>query len=225
MGTRDRRAINGVRRAPAPSGDPATRRRGLFVVLEGIDGSGKSVQAARLSDWLEKEGIRVIRTFEPTVGTWGRKYRDWANGRREASREEVLAFFLNDRAEHVEGVIRPGLEQGAVVVCDRYNASTLAYQAAHGVERETLHAQIEARGFPDPDLTLWLRVPLSVALERKPKEGRERYEQLEFLERVEVEYARMGLTEVDGGGSCRTVAARVRAVVQPLLEERGLLSR
>jgi dTMP kinase len=183
------------------------------------------LQAHRLSQWLEGLGLDVVDTREPTDGPWGRRYRTWACGDADASPDEVLAFFLNDRAEHVEGVIRPALDRGGVVVCDRYNPSTRAYQAAHGVDRETLRARIEARAFPEPDLVLWIRVPVSLALERLGEDATERYERREFLERVDEEYARLGILEVDGRGTPEEVGDRLREIVRPLLEERGLLKR
>ena len=116
MGTGKRRAINGVRRAPAPSGKPA---RGHFIVLEGIDGAGKSEQAVRLTSWLEASDWPVISTREPTDGPWGRRYRAWARGETEAEPAEVLRFFTEDRREHVAARIRPALDAGQIVVCDR----------------------------------------------------------------------------------------------------------
>jgi dTMP kinase len=228
MGTGDRRAVNGVRRAPPPSGDPsgkgsAAQRRCLFLVLEGIDGSGKTEQAKLLANWLEGRGLDVVRTREPTDGPWGRKYRSWAGRKSEARAEEILEVFLEDRAEHVAGVILPALEKGRVIVCDRYNPSTLAYQAVHGVPREVLAAEVEARGFPEPDLVIWLRVPLETAVDRLGDRVKERYEDPEVLDRVDAEYARLGLQPISGTGTLEEVAARVRALVAPLLEERGLL--
>ena len=240
MGTGERRAVNGVRRAPAPSGDtplqaaprgtkegtpggPHAQRRGVFLVVEGIDGSGKSDQARFLADWLEERGLEAVRTREPTDGSWGRRFRSWASGGSEATPEEVLEFFLEDRAEHVEQVIRPALEAGKVVVCDRYTPSTLAYQAAHGVDRGTLAARIRERAFPEPDLVIWLRVPVAAALARKGEQATERYEKRRFLERADAEYARLELREVCGTGKREEVAVRIREHVVPLLEKRGFL--
>jgi dTMP kinase len=198
-------------------------RRGLFLVFEGIDGSGKSQQAKLLARWLEERGLEVVRTREPTKGSWGRKYREWANRKREAGAEEVLEMFLEDRAEHVAEVILPALERGQVIVCDRYNDSTLAYQAVHGVPREKLNADVSARNFPEPDLVIWLRVSLDTAVARLGDRLRERYESPEILERVDAEYEQLGLHPISGTGTLAEVAARVRDYVTPLLEERGFL--
>ncbi len=174
--------------------------RGLFIVFEGIDGSGKTEQARRLAAWLRERGRRTVETSEPTDGEWGRRYRAWARGESEASADEVLTFFVEDRREHVAKLIRPALAEGAVVVCDRYVASTLAYQAAQGLDREMLGARMAEGGFPEPDLVLWLRLPVSQALERLGGDAIERFERRDFLERVDREYQVLGLLEVPAGG-------------------------
>ena len=185
-----------------------------FVVLEGIDGSGKTEQARRLAECLRARGRTVVETREPTDGPWGRRYREWARGETQASADEVLEFFVEDRREHVAEVIRPALERGDDVICDRYVASTLAYQAAHGVAREALAAAIGAEGFPVPDLTLWLRLPVDAALGRIGSRSAERYEKRAFLESVDAEYRQLetelGLVEVDATGAPDEVALRVR---------------
>jgi dTMP kinase len=210
-------------KAEAPEG-PDAQRRGIFLVLEGIDGSGKSVQAELLADWLEQRGLDVVRTREPTDGSWGQRFRAWADERSEASPEEVLELFLEDRAEHVAQVIRPSLEAGKVIVCDRYSPSTLAYQAAQGVDRATLEARIRACAFPEPDLVVWLRVPVAAALARKKgAQATDRFEKQQFLERVDAEYARLELRGVEGAGEREEVAGRIREHVVPLLEKQGFL--
>lgn len=191
---------------------------GLFIVLEGIDGSGKTEQSARLAAWLRARGRSVVETREPTDGEWGRRYRAWARGESEASAHEVLHFFIEDRKQHVAELIGPTLARGRDVVCDRYVASTLAYQAAHGVSREALDAEMAACGFPEPDLVLWLRLPVARALERIGGRASERYERTGFLERVDAEYATMRLVEIDADATPDEVERRLREAVAPLLE-------
>ena len=196
----------------------AERGSGLFVVLEGIDGSGKSTQSERLAAWLRERGERVVVTGEPTDGEWGQRYRRWARGELEAKPDEVLHYFVRDRHEHVQRRIAPARAEGAVILCDRYVASTRAYQAAHGVDRERLAARLEAERFPEPDLVLWLRLPVATALGRLGTRAMERYEDPDFLERVDAEYARLGLSEVDASRSPDEVEAALRARIEPLLE-------
>ncbi len=192
-------------------------RPGLFVVLEGIDGSGKSTQARRIADWLAARAERVVLTREPTDGEWGRRYRRWARGELHALPDEVLDYFVRDRHEHVREKIAPALAEGAVVVCDRYVASTRAYQAAHGVDRERLAARLDAERFPEPDLVLWLRLQVASELDRLGSNATERFEDPGFLERVDAEYARLGLLEVDAALPADRVEADLRARIEPLL--------
>ena len=191
--------------------------RGLFIVLEGIDGSGKTEQSRRLAEWLRERGRRTVETREPTDGEWGRRYRAWARGETGASPDEVLRFFVEDRREHVAQLIRPALAGGAVVVCDRYVASTLAYQAAQGLDRELLRERLAETGFPEPDLVLWLRLPVAQALERLGAAATERFEQRDFLERVDREYQALGLLEVPASGTVEEVAAELQARVTSVL--------
>ncbi|MGI8459801.1 MAG: dTMP kinase [Propionibacteriaceae bacterium] len=135
---------------------------GLFVVFEGGDGVGKSTQVGRLVDWLVAEGYAVVRTFEPGDSAAGQQIRhlllDPATGDL-APRAEAL-LYAADKAHHVQTVIRPALARGAVVVCDRYVDSMLAYQ---GAGRVLVHDEVEriARWATEelrPDLTVLLDV-------------------------------------------------------------------
>jgi len=192
-------------------------RRGRFIVLEGIDGSGKSEQARRLVEWLARERHSVVSTREPTDGEWGRTYRAWARGEFEASADEVLRWFVADRREHVAQVIRPALARGDVVVCDRYRDSTRAYQAAQGIDRARLSELFAADEFPEPDLVLWLRVPVATALARMGAAAEERFERADFLFRVDAEYERLGLVPVDASGTPDEVERALRARVERVL--------
>lgn len=190
--------------------------RGRFIVLEGIDGSGKTEQTRGLAEWLRGRGHRVMATREPTDGPFGRRYRAWARGEIEATPDEVLAFFLEDRREHLKTVVRPALERGELVVCDRYVASTLAYQAAQGIDRARLAALFATPEFPTPDLVLWLRLPIALALARLGDTATERFERADFLARVDAEYAQLGLEPLDASGPVDEVAAAIRARVADL---------
>ena len=216
MGTGERRAVNGVRRAPTPSGDPV---RGRFIVLEGIDGAGKTEQRGRLVAWLRTRDREVVETREPTDGEWGTRVRDFLAGRLEATPDEVLGFFAADRREHVDTLVLPALQRGAIVVSDRYVYSSLAYQAAHGADRASLRARLEVDALPVPDLALWLRLPVGVALARLAEGETDRFESAEFLERVDAEYAALGLSPIDATPPPDIVGAAIRERVKHLLAE------
>ena len=127
---------------------------GFFLVLEGIDGTGKSTQCDLVAAALQQLGHDVVRTKEPTNGKWGTILRQSATNGRLALEEE-LRLFMDDRREHVANLIEPALREGKIVICDRYYFSTAAYQGARGADlREVLHAN-EAFA-PEPDLLVIL---------------------------------------------------------------------
>jgi dTMP kinase len=191
--------------------------RGKFLVLEGIDGSGKTEQTRRLARWLGSIGHHVVSTREPTAGPFGRRYRAWARGEFEATADEVLGFFLEDRREHLKQVVLPALERGETVVCDRYKDSTLAYQAAQGLDRARLRALFDTDEFPKPELVLWLRLPVPMALARMGDDATERFERADFLVRVDAEYERLGLDEIDASGNADAVERLIRARIERAL--------
>jgi dTMP kinase len=135
--------------------------QGLFIVIEGIDGTGKSTQSKRLAEWFRSRGREVVLSREPTNGPWGKKLRESATTGR-LSAEEELEFFLNDRREHVEMSIKPALAEGKVVILDRYYFSTMAYQGARGFDPAEIRRRNEAFA-PQPDLLLILELSVESA--------------------------------------------------------------
>jgi dTMP kinase len=135
--------------------------QGLFIVIEGIDGTGKSTQSKRLAEWFRSRGREVVLSREPTDGPWGKKLRESATTGR-LSAEEELECFLNDRREHVEMSIKPALAWGNVVILDRYYFSTMAYQGARGFDPSEIRRRNEAFA-PQPDLLLILDLSVESA--------------------------------------------------------------
>jgi dTMP kinase len=134
------------------------------VVVEGIDGAGKSTILRRLAAHCESRGLQHVTSGEPTRGEWGMKLRrSMVEGR--LSLDEELALFLKDRAEHVERLIQPALKQGKVVLLDRYYVSTAAYQGARGADPEEI-LQMNERFAPKPDLVLLLDFDPAGGLDR-----------------------------------------------------------
>lgn len=138
--------------------------QGKLIVIEGIDGTGKSTQASMLAEALKKQQHEVIESFEPTNGPWGSKLRKSATSGR-LSIEEELELFIKDRQQHVEELIIPTIERGGIVILDRYYFSTMAYQGARGINPEDIRARNEAFA-PAPDILLILDLPVDVALKR-----------------------------------------------------------
>ncbi|MCX6847005.1 MAG: dTMP kinase [Verrucomicrobia bacterium] len=135
--------------------------QGIFIVIEGIDGTGKSTQSKRLAEWFRSRGREVVLSREPTDGPWGKKLRESATTGR-LSAEEELEFFLNDRRDHVEMRIKPALAEGKVVILDRYYFSTMAYQGARGFDPAEIRLRNEAFA-PQPDLLLILDLSIESA--------------------------------------------------------------
>lgn len=164
-------------------GDIQTR----FVVLEGLDGSGTTTQARLLADALRARDQQVCLTAEPSDGLLGRVAR--AHVRGEVTLDPVTAAltFTADRSDHLARLVRPRLQAGAWVVCDRYLLSTLAYQGADGVDPEWILAL--SRDFEVPVLTVFLDLPEAARTARlSGREAMERYELPQTQERVRRAY-------------------------------------
>jgi dTMP kinase len=162
--------------------------RSLFVVLDGIDGTGKSTQCRLLADWLRGEGRTVTECVEPGSTAVGMELRAILLGHRHelALRTEAL-MFMAARAEVVERVIRPALASGGVVVSDRYMLANIVYQGhAGGLDVDALWRVEEfATGGLQPDLTLVLDLPVKAALARRGREAdRKELRDCEYHERV-----------------------------------------
>ena len=176
----------------------APPRSGLFVTLEGVDGSGKSTMAASLAEALGGDGWPVTVTREPGGSPVAERVREVlldpaATGMAWAT--EVL-LYLASRAEHVAATIRPALDRGEVVICDRFLDSTLAYQGwgrcvqddpDQAVELIREANRLATRGL-EPELTLLLDIDPAIGLERTRRQGRNpdrlEGEGLDFLRRV-----------------------------------------
>ena len=123
--------------------------RGILLVLEGIDGAGKSTQLARLAHRFSEAGREVVTTREPYDCDAGRRIRAMARSGETVAPATELAWFVEQRREHVADVIEPALSRAAVVISDRYFLSTVAYQGARGLDAGEILAASEA-AFPVP---------------------------------------------------------------------------
>ena len=206
-----------------------TGRRGTFLSLEGIDGCGKSMQAALLADRLEAAGHEVVRLREPGGTAISEKIRkillDPENG--AMADECELLLYEASRAQLVREVIAPALARGAVVVCDRYLDSTYAYQAGGRGLDAALVVRCNELGSCGvlPDRTLVLDLDCEDALARATAGGADRLEQegMRFQERVRAAYLRLAKAEparvrvVDAAGSVEDLAGRVYAALRDVV--------
>ncbi|WP_437636607.1 dTMP kinase [Sorangium sp. So ce854] len=227
-----------IREAPAPSSrPPAESRRGVFVVFEGIDGAGTSTQAERYAEHLRAARRMVRVTREPSSGPVGSLLRLMLTHRislPSARQAEVLALlFSADRLDHLGSEIEPLLRDGYVVISDRYDLSSLAYQsttAAGGSgERGEIVQWIRDlnRHALRPDVTVVIDVAPEIAEKRRRARGgaEELFEQTELQARLAEAYRRAEelvpgdrVVHIDGGGPVEAVAREIAAALGPIVE-------
>jgi dTMP kinase len=161
--------------------------KGLFIVFEGIDGCGKDTHIELLAERLQKFGFDVVKTYEPWESDEARLLkRIAADGHREISADEEADLYLIDRYKHSEKVIKPSLQAGKIVLCNRYYYSTMAYQGALGADPEKIKEDNESV-VPMPDLVLMLKTCAEEGLRRIDARGKgiaKGYEQLKYLKKV-----------------------------------------
>ncbi len=208
---------------------------GVFITLEGVEGCGKTSQARALAEALRRGGRTVVLTREPGGSPIGGTLRSILLSETYAVCPNTeLLLYAAERAEHVDRLIRPALERGEWVLCDRFGDATRAYQAwGRGLPRadvEALHAF--ATGGLEPDLTLYLRVPVAEALQRARRrdgeaamgEGRFEAEALTFHLRVAEGYETLArecperIVPVDATGSREDVARLIWTAVEARLD-------
>jgi len=137
---------------------------GLFIVIEGIDGTGKSTQAKMLQKALQDTGAIVVLDHEPSDGPYGKILRESATTGRLSPQDE-LDLFHKDRKHHVDELILPALERGETVILDRYYFSTMAYQGQRGFDREEIR-QTNLGFAPNPDILFILDLEVDEARKR-----------------------------------------------------------
>jgi dTMP kinase len=159
----------------------------VLIDLEGIDGCGKSTQSKFLMKKFEENNEKTIILKEPTSGKYGKKLWEMLSGKRKATTEQILDLFVMDRKEHVEEKINPALNEGKIVLMDRYYYSTMAYQAAAGIDVNRIRKDNEFA--PKPDVVLIFDLPADLAMKRvKGHSVADVFEKEEHLEKVREAY-------------------------------------
>lgn len=209
--------------------------RGLFIVFEGIDGSGADTQLKRLYDTIKHQDKYqdILATHEP----WkNERIKEMLAGDKDAysNAEEISQLYVGDRTDHSYSLIIPNLNAGVFVLSSRYKMSTCAFQQAQGVPLEVLLRMHENRGILTPDLTFYLDVPKEVAAERIMKRGDsiEKFERdPEFVDKVignyrslvEMSYNEPGLfgevIQINGTPSEDEVAEKIYKTFIPFYRE------
>lgn len=203
---------------------PTKRRRGLLIVLEGIDGSGKTTQARALLRRLRRRGRQAVFFREPTRGRWGREIKRLAVRADSLTPEEQLDLFVKDRRENVALNLEPALAAGKVVVLDRYYFSTIAYQGAKGLDPGRIRRINEAFAVR-PDLVVILDVDAAAGLGRIAgrKSRDELFEREDYLVRVARIFRGFSgprFVHIDGRGDKRAVGRAIWSRVEPLLPQK-----
>jgi dTMP kinase len=159
----------------------------VLINLEGIDGCGKSTQSKFLMEKFEENNEKTIILKEPTNGKYGKKLWEMLSGKREATTEQILDLFVMDRKEHVNDKINPALKKGKIVLMDRYYYSTMAYQAAAGIDVNRIRKDNEFA--PKPDIVLIFDLPVDLAMKRVIGHSvADVFEKEEHLEKVREAY-------------------------------------
>ena len=211
----------------------------MFITLEGIEGSGKTTQIGRLVEFFEKRGVGCVITRQPGGTLIGENIRsillDPANSALAPLAE--LLLYMADRAQHIHELIRPALDNGKTVVCDRYFDATLVYQGfARGLSIKLI-GQLHQILFDDlkPDVTLLLDLPPQVGLERAWRqlnngqrpgdESRFEAEALAFHEKVRAGYLELAQLEpqrfhvIDAARSADQVFAAIKKALSSLVKQ------
>ena len=164
--------------------------KSLFIVLDGMDGSGKSEMVKLLHNYIfsKSKSCSILTTREPTSGRYGKEIRKILAFDKypKENAEKLLGLFIKDRQEHANNSIAPFLKksngEGNIVICDRYYYSTIAFQAAQGLDMKML---IEKnKKFLKPDVAFIMDLNPEIALERIKKREKEKFEQIEFMRKL-----------------------------------------
>jgi len=163
----------------------------IFIVIDGMDGAGKSVMVQLLHNHLysKNKSNRILTTREPTNSTYGIEIRNMLADDKDPKKnaKKILELFIKDRTAHVEKTIKPFLNSGTgkdinIVLCDRYYYSTIAFQSAQGIKTSELIKMNEV--YPKPDIAFILDLKPETALKRMKNRKKEKFEELKFMTKL-----------------------------------------
>jgi dTMP kinase len=197
-------------------------KKGIFICIEGLDGSGKTTHAHRLVRNLQQKGFDAVYTTEPSRGELGTFIRGTIlEGKNRVPSVVEALLFAVDRVEHFEKDVKPALKEGKVVVSDRCVYSSLAYQGAAGLDLEWIE-EINRFAIP-PDLALYIDVPPEIVVKRirRKKSVMERLETQRRVQEVYMKFVDNGkLMPLDGDRTKSEVEQNILSVILEFLDNR-----
>lgn len=204
----------------------------MFITLEGIEGCGKTTQAKLLTDYLQERGFKVALTREPGWGRAGETIRSLLLNDREVSLQSFteLCLFCADRVEHVSGFIKPMLDKGNVVICDRYHDSTIVYQGYGRPNDKKLVYDMTIYSCLGtiPDITLLLDIPVQSGLARiKNRQNSTKFdmESIGFHQRVRNGFLEQANKEpdrikiIDANADIEHIHCEIRKILEEIFTE------
>ncbi len=167
--------------------------KGRFIVFEGIDGSGKSTQIQNISKRLKAENLKVYTTFEPTDGPVGSLIRKMLSGEIATDQRTIASLFAADRTDHLtnqKNGIKQKVDQGEIVLCDRYYFSSYAYHAQYIDMEWVIHTNSLNAEILKPDLTIFIDADPEICFKRikLSRTDFEMYEQIDIMKNVRINY-------------------------------------
>jgi len=196
-------------------------QKGILIVFEGIDGSGKSTQAEILLEKLQEEDFDAVYFREPSKGKWGRKIKKKALDPDSLSPEEELDLFQKDRRENVEKNLKPALKKKRIVILDRYYYSNIAYQGAKGID-EKLIRRMNEEFVVEPDLVFIFDIDPKKGLERieNRKKKDKLFEREDYLAKVrEIFRSFKGekFVHIDALKSKEEISKEIKEIIFPII--------
>ncbi len=204
--------------------------KGVFIVLDGMDGSGKSEMVKLLHNYLfsKSKSYRILTTREPTNGTYGKEIRHILKNENDPkiNAEKLLGLFIKDREEHLNNTIMPFLSKPNdhevnIVICDRYYHSTIAFQSTQGIGMKML---IEKnKKFLKPDIAFIMDVNPEIALGRIKERRKEKFEDLGFMRKLREKFLELpkllrgNIKVIDASKSQNEVFEDIKKEVDKLL--------
>ncbi|MGL4674327.1 MAG: dTMP kinase [Wohlfahrtiimonas sp.] len=204
-----------------------SKNLGRFITFEGTEGAGKSTQIPIIKDWLMDQGINVVTTREPGGTDLSEKIRHLLLTEDMCAETELLLMFAA-RKEHVEQVIKPALDRGDWVLCDRFTEATYAYQSAgRAIDRQYIsYLESWLQGELKPNYTFWFDIEVADGIARaKKRQALDRFEseQIEFFEKVRAGYAQLAMerpdqfVKVNAALSINDITLQIKTALQKFL--------